>query len=244
MNKHIVIKPIMLFFVKRYFGQKKPLLIQFLNYNMPINKQETAELMAKANSLFSNDLQKYYTILYRTTKPSISQKIRLWVYDFGLHCVAVYRLGGFVHRLKKKSAILAIPFWLIYKILEYQTRLLHHVVIDAVSIGPGFYIGHAGNIFIGPITIGTNCSLTHNVTIGVGHSKFKEGIPEIGNDVWIGTGSVISGVINVGNSVTISSGSILTKSIPDKCLVAGNPARVIGQDYDNSDLLVWRYTSQ
>jgi serine O-acetyltransferase len=197
--------------------------------------------MTYQKGLFRNDLEKYYTILYRNSKPGFSKKIRLWLFDFGLHCVAVYRLGELAHRLKKTSVLIALPLWAPHKILDYIARFVHHVNIDAKNIGPGFYIGHVGNIFIGPVNIGSNCSVTHNVTIGVGHAKFKEGIPVIGDDVWIGAGSIISGAITIGNSVTINSGSILTKSIPDRCLVAGNPARVIGNDYDNSEILVWRF---
>ena len=48
---------------------------------------------------------------------------------------------------------------------------------------------------------------------------------------------MIFGDITIGNNVTISAGSVVTKSFPDGSLIAGNPARVIQRDYDNSLLI-------
>lgn len=62
--------------------------------------------------------------------------------------------------------------------------------------------------------------------------------PTIGDNVWVGTGSIITGGIKIGNGVTISAGSFLSRDVPDNCLVAGNPARVIMRDYDNSRLVL------
>ena len=39
--------------------------------------------------------------------------------------------------------------------------------------------------------------------------------------------SVVFGNIKIGNNVTIGAGSVVTKDIPDNCVVAGNPARII-----------------
>jgi len=185
---------------------------------------------------FKEDLEKYYIIGYGTTNPSLRQKINLWIFNFGLHCVAVYRLGRFSERLYNRVRLLALPVILIHKLLDYFIKFFHHVNIDDAKLGGGFYIGHVGTIYIGPTTIGNNCSLSHNVTIGIGRSEGKEGLPVIGNNVWIGTGSIISGAITVGNNVTIVNGSVLSRSIPDGCLVAGNPARAVLQNYDNSTL--------
>ena len=124
-------------------------------------------------------------------------------------------------------------------ILSYLVHMIHHVDIDAATIGPGLYIGHVGTIYIGPVDIGSNFSITHNVTIGSGHFRGKKGVPSIGNNVWLGTGSVVSGAITIGNQVTINSGCILSRSIPDGFLAGGNPGRLILQNYDNRELLGW-----
>lgn len=51
--------------------------------------------------------------------------------------------------------------------------------------------------------------------------------PTIGDNVTIGANAVIIGDIMIGNNVTIGAGAVVTKSIPDNCIVVGNPARVI-----------------
>lgn len=37
----------------------------------------------------------------------------------------------------------------------------------------------------------------------------------------------VIGNINIGNNVTIGAGSVVIKSIPDNCVVVGNPARIV-----------------
>ena len=49
----------------------------------------------------------------------------------------------------------------------------------------------------------------------------------IGDNVWIGGGSIILPGITIGNNVTIGAGSVVTKDIPDNVLAVGNPCRVI-----------------
>ena len=49
----------------------------------------------------------------------------------------------------------------------------------------------------------------------------------IGNNVWIGGGSIILPGITIGDNTTIGAGSVVTKSIPDNCVAAGNPCRII-----------------
>ena len=49
----------------------------------------------------------------------------------------------------------------------------------------------------------------------------------IGNNVFIGMNAIILKGVTVGNNVIIGAGSLVNKDIPDNCVVAGNPARVI-----------------
>ncbi len=195
--------------------------------------------MAKIKN-FKYDLEKYYLIEYGRTNPRSSKVFRLWVTNFGLHCVACYRLGQFADRMYKLNKLLGLIPKLMYAVLNYLIQMVHHVNIEAIEIGPGFYIGHVGTIYVGPTKLGSNVSLSHNTTIGIGHAANAVGIPVLGNNIWIGTGAIISGGITIGDNATITSGCVLSRSIPERSLAAGNPGRVVLSDYNNASLLVWK----
>ena len=49
----------------------------------------------------------------------------------------------------------------------------------------------------------------------------------IGNNVFIGKQVILMPGVKIGNNVIIAAGSVVTKSIPDNCIVGGNPARFL-----------------
>nr|WP_324248840.1 DapH/DapD/GlmU-related protein [Streptococcus macedonicus] len=49
----------------------------------------------------------------------------------------------------------------------------------------------------------------------------------IGNDVWIGGNVTILPGVTIGNNVVVAAGAVVTKDIPDNCVVAGVPAKMI-----------------
>lgn len=49
----------------------------------------------------------------------------------------------------------------------------------------------------------------------------------IGSDCWIGAGSIILPGVTIGDGTTIGAGSVVSRSIPDRVVAAGNPARVM-----------------
>lgn len=53
---------------------------------------------------------------------------------------------------------------------------------------------------------------------------------KIGNDVWIGGGSIILPGVTIGDNVTIGAGSVVTKSISSNTIAYGNPCRVIKEN--------------
>ena len=60
------------------------------------------------------------------------------------------------------------------------------------------------------------------------NSSYEYGKPvTIGDNVWIGGNAVICPGVCIGNNVVIGAGSVVTKDIPDWCVAAGNPCRVI-----------------
>ena len=42
--------------------------------------------------------------------------------------------------------------------------------------------------------------------------------------------AIVVGDIKIGNNVTIGAGTVLTKSVPDNCVVCGNPARIVKEN--------------
>lgn len=64
-------------------------------------------------------------------------------------------------------------------------------------------------------------SLMHHT----GYARF--GRISIGNRVFIGANSTILMNVRIGNDVVIGAGSLVNKDIPDGCVVAGVPAKVI-----------------
>ena len=89
------------------------------------------------------------------------------------------------------------------------------------------------------IEIGDDVQITHGVTIlthGYDWSVLKgvygevlgsAGKVTIGNNVFIGMHTTILKGVTVGSNVIIGAGSLVNKDIPDNCVAAGNPVRVI-----------------
>lgn len=51
--------------------------------------------------------------------------------------------------------------------------------------------------------------------------------PTIGNNVTIGTGAVIVGDISIGSNVKIAANSFVCESVPNNCIVKGNPSKCL-----------------
>lgn len=52
---------------------------------------------------------------------------------------------------------------------------------------------------------------------------------KVGNNVFIGSGSIILYDVNIGNNVIIGAGSLVNKDIPSGSVAAGVPCKVIGK---------------
>ena len=84
------------------------------------------------------------------------------------------------------------------------------------------------------VTIGERCFIGHGVMFA--NDMFREGKPNpdreswgrivIGNDVSIGSGATILAV-TVADGVVIGAGSVVTKSLTEKGVYAGNPAKLL-----------------
>lgn len=148
----------------------------------------------------------------------------------GFWAIFQYRIAHFIYSKIKWQpfrflGLLLMLFW--QKIIEIITG----ISIPASSrIGHSFYIGHFGGIIINAnAIIGNNCNISQGVTIGVSGRGKKRGTPVLGNEVYIGSSSVVSGNITIGNDVLIGACSLVKDSIPDGSVVMGVPAIIVSQ---------------
>ncbi len=111
-------------------------------------------------------------------------------------------------------------------------RFVIRVVFSAdipynLTIGKGTRFPHCalGSLFHPSTVIGRNCKILHGVTCG-GRGGYN-GLPVIGDNVWIGAHAQILGNVKVGDNSIIGAGSVVLKDVPPYSVVAGNPARII-----------------
>lgn len=103
-----------------------------------------------------------------------------------------------------------------------------------LELGSG-YINYGTNIAcFNRIKIGENVAISENVTIRdsdnhhLDYPNYQMSKPiEIGNNVWIGMNVMILKGVNIGDGAVIAAGAVVTKDVPENCLAAGVPARVI-----------------
>lgn len=124
------------------------------------------------------------------------------------------------------------PLGIFYRILLRRYQIKYGFQISAkTQIGEGLYLGHWGAVVVNPgVKIGKNCNLAHGVTIGQTNRGERQGVPTIGDHVWIGTNSVIVGGINIGSNVLIAPNSYVTNDIPDNSIAVGNPVKIMSSE--------------
>lgn len=113
------------------------------------------------------------------------------------------------------------------KWLYRPTANLYMTHQSKMKVSPGgILFQHPFSTIINANTIGRGCIIRHNTTIG-NTNELLDHVPIIGNNVNIGAGAIIIGKICIGDNVTIGAGSVVVKDVPNNCIVAGNPAKII-----------------
>ena len=119
----------------------------------------------------------------------------------------------------------------LYFIARLISQISRH--ITGIEIHPGATIGkrllidHGIGVVIGETaTIGDDCTIYHNSTLGgTGKDKYKRH-PDIGNNVMVGSGAKVLGPIKIGNNVKIGANSVVLKNVPDNVTVVRNTTEI------------------
>lgn len=110
------------------------------------------------------------------------------------------------------------------KLYRYWIALWYHpmdtLFIETPNIGGGLYIQHGFSTMIAAKTIGENCWINQQVTIGY----TGNGCPVIGDNVMITCGAKVLGNITVGNGAIIGANAVVVKDVEAGAVVGGVPA--------------------
>ena len=113
------------------------------------------------------------------------------------------------------------PFWCDY---GYNT-----------TVGDYFFANHncqildSGKVTFGDhVFIAPNCTFTtaeHALDAEQRNEGFKVALPiTVGNNVWIGAGTIVLGGVTIGDNAVIGAGSVVTKDIPPNVIAVGVPS--------------------
>ncbi|EMA65505.1 sugar O-acetyltransferase [Halorubrum kocurii] len=135
---------------------------------------------------------------------------------------------------------------------ETLLRELFDAVGDDPAVNPSFRCDYGYNVAVGDdffanfgcvfldanrISFGDRCLLGPGVHVytpthpidpeerATGRERAES--VTVGDDVWIGGRAVLNPGVTVGDGAVIASGAVVTRDVPDRVVVGGNPARVI-----------------
>ena len=97
----------------------------------------------------------------------------------------------------------------------------------AIEIGDDVFTGH-------------NCYITdqnhgyEDLTRPIGAQSMPEQPVHIGSGSWLGHGVIVLPGVTIGSHVTVAAGSVVTRDLPDRCVAAGAPARIVRRFVDDA----------
>jgi len=174
--------------------------------------------------------------LAHSTEPlSRYRRLRTVLESEAIWAISVYRFGQYLYHDAGRfpRLLFKLPYLWTAKLIGLVVGI--HLFPET-PIGPGFYIGHYGGIWISPLaTLGANCSISQGVVIGVAGRHRNKG-PVLGDRVWVGPGATITGPVKIGSGAVIAANSLVTTHLPENAVAIGVPAKVIS--YTGSGSLI------
>ena len=172
-------------------------------------------LISKQDTLLQADIARWADILLteKNLQPNLQPEwltfIKLMTYFHEFRNLYYYRIGF-------KARMFA-----------WACTPLPTLYIHCPNIGPGLFIQHGFATIIAAKSIGANCWINQQVTIGYSNNSDA---PTIGNGVSISAGAKVLGDVTIGDYSKIGANAVVVKNVPANCTVVGVPAYIVKQD--------------
>jgi serine O-acetyltransferase len=130
----------------------------------------------------------------------------------------------FYYRIEKEHRVVS-------RVLSEFAKLfckpMNTLYIVTPVIGEGFFIQHGFSTIIAAKSIGKNCWINQQVTIGFSSDADA---PIIEDNVHITAGAKVFGDITIGSNSIIGANAVVVKNVPPNCTVVGVPGYIIKLD--------------
>ena len=160
--------------------------------------------------------------------PAAKSKISLILTYPGVKAIFFHRIANFFAIAK---------FDLVARIISQISRFFTGIEIHPkAKIGKNLFIDHGMGVVIGETSeISDNVTIYHNVTLGgtspsinTNEQRNSKRHPTWEANVVVGSGAQILGPVVIGKNSLIGANAVVTKDVPEKSIMAGNPAKKIG----------------
>jgi serine acetyltransferase len=161
----------------------------------------------------AHDVHNYMDYLGYSKKKIGLIKLFFSRYPYVISLIRVQGLDGYF----------LLPVRILAKIL--LSLIFNIEVASKCVIGRGLILPHARNIVIGASSLGDNCLIMANVTLGAKSPDpgFNEVLrPVVGNNVTIGVGACVLGGIKIEDFSTIGANSVVTKPVASGQTIVGS----------------------
>ncbi|NDW04189.1 serine O-acetyltransferase [Jiella pacifica] len=154
--------------------------------------------------------------------PACERYLEPLLYFKGFHAIQTHRLAHWLWETGRRDFALYLQ--------SRSSAVFQTDIHPAARMGRGIFLDHATGLVVGfTAVIGDNVSILQDVTLGGTGKEFGDRHPKIGSGVLIGAGAKVLGNIRIGNCSKIAAGSVVLKEVPANAVVAGVPAKVIGE---------------
>lgn len=106
-----------------------------------------------------------------------------------------------------------------------------------LSVGDWSSLGERVHVYnLGPVSIGQRATVSLGALLCAGsHDHRQRSLPlvrppiDVGDDVWVCAEAFVGPGVRIGNGAVVAARAVVARDVPDWAIVAGNPARVVGQ---------------